>query len=36
MQQLQIDGATGTWLARMREEAGGYLRTARAAQRAAT
>ncbi|GAA2336126.1 ABC transporter ATP-binding protein [Dactylosporangium salmoneum] len=35
-EQLQIDGATGTWLARLRGDAGGYLRTARAAQRAAT
>ncbi|WP_433047019.1 ABC transporter ATP-binding protein [Dactylosporangium sp. CS-033363] len=35
-EQLQIDGATGTWLARMRADAGGYLTTARAAQRAAT
>ncbi|MFI5910638.1 ABC transporter ATP-binding protein [Dactylosporangium sp. NPDC051541] len=35
-EQLQIDGATGTWLARMRADADGYLGTARAAQRAAT
>nr|BFE55948.1 hypothetical protein GCM10020063_004740 [Dactylosporangium thailandense] len=35
-EQLRIDGATGTWLGRMERETGAYLRTARAAQRAAT
>ncbi|WP_433077272.1 ABC transporter ATP-binding protein [Dactylosporangium sp. CA-052675] len=35
-EQLRIDGATGTWLGRLERETGAYLRTARAAQRAAT
>ncbi|GAA0469915.1 multidrug ABC transporter ATP-binding protein [Paractinoplanes deccanensis] len=35
-EQLQIDGATSTWLDRLRQDADGYLRTARAAQRGAT
>ncbi|BCY08466.1 ABC transporter ATP-binding protein [Actinoplanes sp. L3-i22] len=35
-EQLQIDGATGTWLARLRGDTEGYYRRARAAQGAAT
>ncbi|MFI1993513.1 ABC transporter ATP-binding protein [Actinoplanes sp. NPDC020271] len=35
-EQLQIDGATGTWLSRLRADADGYYRRARAAQGAAT
>ncbi|MEV4346674.1 ABC transporter ATP-binding protein [Actinoplanes sp. NPDC049596] len=35
-EQLQIDGATGTWLGRLSRDAGAYLETARAAQRGAT
>jgi ATP-binding cassette, subfamily B, bacterial len=35
-EQLQIDGATGTWLSRLRGDADGYYRRARAAQGAAT
>ncbi|MEU4241669.1 ABC transporter ATP-binding protein [Actinoplanes sp. NPDC026619] len=35
-EQLQIDGATSTWLARLRGDTGDYYRKARTAQRAAT
>ncbi|MFF5078186.1 ABC transporter ATP-binding protein [Actinoplanes sp. NPDC000266] len=35
-EQLQIDGATGTWLGRLGKDADAYLRTARVAQRGAT
>ncbi|GAA2640418.1 ABC transporter ATP-binding protein [Dactylosporangium fulvum] len=35
-EQLQLDGATGTWLARLRGDAERYHTTARGAQRAAT
>jgi ABC-type multidrug transport system fused ATPase/permease subunit len=35
-EQLQIDGATGTWLSRLRGDAGEYYRKARTAQAAAT
>ncbi|MFG1991014.1 ABC transporter ATP-binding protein [Actinoplanes sp. NPDC048988] len=35
-EQLQIDGATGTWLGRLSTDADAYLGTARAAQRGAT
>ncbi|WP_436534835.1 ABC transporter ATP-binding protein [Actinoplanes sp. HUAS TT8] len=35
-EQLQIDGATGTWLSRLRGDADGYYGRARAAQKAAT
>ncbi|SNY72994.1 ABC transporter ATP-binding protein [Paractinoplanes atraurantiacus] len=35
-EQLQIDGATGTWLGRLRGDADAYLKTARTAQRGAT
>jgi ATP-binding cassette subfamily B protein len=35
-EQLQIDGATGTWLGRLRRDADACLGTARAAQRGAT
>ncbi|MFD0523178.1 ABC transporter transmembrane domain-containing protein [Paractinoplanes durhamensis] len=35
-EQLQIDGATGTWLSRLRGDAGDYYRRARTAQGAAT
>ncbi|XVU29840.1 ABC transporter ATP-binding protein [Actinoplanes sp. CA-054009] len=35
-EQLQIDGATGTWLGRLGKDADAYLKTARTAQRGAT